>query len=62
MQEQFDFFVLEAFNLNLVSFGRNAAPEALDMLSEKVYNRSNFSRQSREVDRLLLLLLFSNGF
>ena len=62
MQEQFDFLVLKAFNLNLVSLGRNAAVEALDVLSEKVYSRSNFSRQSREVDRLLLLLLFSNGF
>jgi len=54
--------VLEAFNLNLVSLGRNAAVEALDMFSEKVYSRSNFSRQSCEVHCLLLLFLSSNGF
>jgi len=62
VQEQFDFFVLEAFNLDLVSLGRNAAFEALDMFSEKVYSRSNFSRQSCEVHRLLLFFLSSNRF
>ncbi len=62
MQEQFDFFVLEAFDLNLVSLGRNVALEAFDMFSKKVSSRSNFSRQSCEVHRLLLFFLSSNRF
>jgi len=36
--------MLEAFNLDPVSLARNAAVEALNMFSEKVYSRSNFSR------------------
>jgi hypothetical protein len=62
VQEQFDFPVLQAFHMNLVSLGRNAALNALDMFSEKVYSRASLLRQSREVYCLLLLFLFSNRF
>ncbi len=62
VQEQFDFLVLQAFHLNLVSLGRNAALDALDMFPEKVYSNTSFLGKSPEVYDLLLLPRLSNGF
>jgi hypothetical protein len=62
VQEQFDFLVLQAFHLNLVSLGRNVALYALDMFPEKVYSNASFVGKFPEVYDLLLLLRFSNGF
>ncbi len=62
VQEQFDFPVLQAFNLNLVSLGRNAALDALDMFSEKVYSNASFVGKFPEVYDLLLLPRLSNRF
>ncbi len=62
VQEQFDFLVLQAFHLNLVSLGRNAALDAFDMFPEKVYSKASFVGKFPEVYYLLFLLRFSNGF
>jgi hypothetical protein len=62
VQEQFDFLVLQAFHLNLVSLGRNAALDSLDMLSEKVHSNASFVGKFPEVYDLLLLPRLSNGF
>jgi hypothetical protein len=60
VQEKFDLLVLQAFNMNLVSLGRNAALDALDMFSEKVHSDASLVRKSPEVYDLLLLLRLSN--
>jgi len=57
VQEQFDFLVLQSFHLNLVSLGQHTSFQILNMLSEKVYRRSEFRRQFSEVYGLLFLLL-----
>lgn len=62
VQEQFDLLMLQAFNLNLVSFGRNTALDVPDVLSEKVYGSANLIGKLCEVYDLLLLLRFSNRF
>ena len=62
VQEQLNFPVLQAFHLNLVSFGRNAALDSLDMFPEKVYSNASFVGKFSEVYDLLLLLRLSNGF
>jgi hypothetical protein len=62
VQQQSDFFVLQAFHLNLASLGRNAALDPPDMFSEKVYGNASFVGKFPEVYDLVLLLRFSNGF
>lgn len=62
VQEQFDLLVLQAFNLNLVSFDRNVALDALDMLSKKVNGNANLVRKLSDVYNLLFLLRLSNSF
>ena len=51
--------MLQSLHLNLVSLGRNAALDVLDMLPEEVCGKPNFVRQLRQVYRLLLSLRFS---
>jgi len=53
VQEQFDLLVFQAFNLNLVSFGQNAALNVLDVLSEKVYSKCSLAGKSSEVYSLM---------
>jgi hypothetical protein len=62
VQEQFDFLVLQAFHLNLVSLARNAALDALDTFPEKVYSNASFLGKFPEVYDLLLLPRLSNRF
>ena len=45
VQEKLDLSMLQAFHLNLVPFGRNAALNALDMFSEKVDRNLSLPRQ-----------------
>jgi hypothetical protein len=54
--------MLQAFNLNPMSFGRNVALDALDMLSETAYGNLNLVGNSPEVYGLLLLLRLSDRF
>ena len=62
VQEQLDLLMLQTFHLNLVSFSRNAAFDALDMLSEKLRCDSDLVRKLSEVHDLLLLLRLSDRF
>ncbi len=62
VQEKFDFPVLQAFNLNLISFARDAAFNVLDMFSEKVHSKSSLVGKFSEIYCLLIPILFSNRF
>lgn len=62
VQEQLDLLVLQAFNLNLVSFSRDAALYALDMFSKKVRCDPSLVGKLSEVYDLLLPLCLSNRF
>jgi len=62
VQEQFDLLMLQTFNLNPSSLGRNAALDALDMFPEKICSNANPVGKLSKVYDLLLLLRLSNRF
>ena len=62
VQEQSDLPVFQAFHVNLVSLGRNAALNILDMVPKKVYSEPSLPWQFFEVYDLLFVSRSSYRF